>query len=80
MTGYRVTPESVISGNWMDLVLIYALSFSSAHRLNLSMGFHPLPSLTHFSPMATTGMPLSSGKKRIEEEINKREKKKTSDS
>lgn len=41
MTGYSITPESTISSNWMDFILIYALSFSIAHRLNLCMGFHP---------------------------------------
>lgn len=44
MTGYSITPESSIRDNWMDFILIYALSFSIAHRLNLCEGFHPLPS------------------------------------
>lgn len=51
MTGYTITPESSISGNWMDFILIYTLSFSLTHRLNPCMGFHPLPSppITHFT-------------------------------
>lgn len=44
MTGYSITQESSISDNWMDFVLIYALSFSITHRLNLCMGLHPLQS------------------------------------
>lgn len=53
MTGYTITPESSISGNWMDFILIYTLSFSLTHRLNPCMGFHPLPSpaITHFTPI-----------------------------
>lgn len=53
MTGYTSAPESSISGNWMDFILIYTLSFSLTHRLNPCMGFHPLPSppITHFTPI-----------------------------
>ena len=58
MTGYSITPESSISGNWMDFILIYALSFSIAHRLNLCLGFHPLPSpaIIHFTLIIMIGI------------------------
>lgn len=58
MTGYSITPESSIRDNWMDFILIYALSFSIAHRLNLCMGFHPLPSpaIMHFTLIIMVGI------------------------
>lgn len=58
MTGYSITQESSISDNWMDFILIYALSFSIAHRLNLCMGFHPLPSpaIIHFTLIIMIGI------------------------
>lgn len=58
MTGYIITPESSISSNWMDFILIYALSFSIAHRLNLCMGFHPLasPAIIHFTLIIMIGI------------------------
>lgn len=61
MTRYSITRESSISDNWMDFILIYALSFSIAHRLNLCMGFHPQPSpaIIHFILIIMIGIAYS---------------------
>jgi len=69
MTGYGITPESSIRDNWMDFILIYALSFSIAHRLNPCMGFHPPPSpaMIHFTVITMIGI-LQSGWQREKKE------------
>lgn len=76
MTGYSVTPESSISSNWMDFVLMYALSFSIAYRLNLCMGFHPLlsPAIIHFTLIIMIGT-LQSTAARCNAVKRKREKR-----
>lgn len=73
MTGYSITPESSISNNWMDFVLIYALSFSIAYRLNLCMGFHPLlsPAIIHFTLIIMIGIPWSAAAWSTEESAKK---------
>lgn len=77
MTGYSITPESSIRDNWMDFILIYALSFSIAHRLNLCEGFHPLPSpaIIHFTLIIMVGI-LFQSRQNVKEVLGKKNWKK----